>query len=136
MDLRLSARRSDIHWHVWMNIKNLYAQNNIFKKKFQRLDFESFIVWSKFRILGDCFRASHPPAPWKSSLRPWNPLLLTNNSRTTHQIWHNSFSMIESARIKNWLPQLISRLQRFSLSFLLVSQNKICLIRINTKRFR
>ena len=23
----------DVHWHEWMNIKKLYARNNIFKKK-------------------------------------------------------------------------------------------------------
>ena len=33
------------------------------------------------------------------------PINLTKNSRTTHTIWHKSFSMIQSARIKNWLPQ-------------------------------
>ena len=27
------------------------------KKEFQISDFESFIFWSKFRFLGDCFRA-------------------------------------------------------------------------------
>ena len=43
------------------------------------------------------------------------------NSRTTHRIWHKSFSMIQSAGIKNWFPQLIKRLQKFSLLFLPVT---------------
>ena len=38
------------------------------------------------------------------------------NSRTTHKIWHKSFSMIQSVGIKNWFPQSINRLQ--SLSFI------------------
>ena len=32
-----------------------------------------------------------------------------------------SFSMIQSVGIKNWVPQSINRLQRFSLSFLFVT---------------
>ena len=39
---------------------------------------------------------------------------LTNNSRTAHGIWHKSFSMVQSAGIKNWVPQLINRLQNFN----------------------
>ena len=27
----------DVHWHEWMNIKKLYARNNIFKKKKKKL---------------------------------------------------------------------------------------------------
>ena len=41
-------------------------------------------------------------------------------SRTTHRIWHKSFSMIQSAGIKSYFPQSINRLQRFSLLFLSV----------------
>ena len=50
-----------------------------------------------------------------------NSLGLTKKSRTTHRIWHKSFSMIQSARTKNWLPQSINRLQRFSFLFLFVT---------------
>ena len=32
------------------------------------------------------------------------PSLLDKNSRTMHKIWHKSFSMIQSAIIKNWFP--------------------------------
>ena len=42
------------------------------------------------------------------------------NSRTTNRIWHKLFSMIESGGIKNWFPESINRLQRFSLLFLSV----------------
>ena len=38
-----------------------------------------------------------------------------------HRIWHMSFSMIQSVGIKNWVPQSINRLQRFSLLFLFVT---------------
>ena len=27
----------DVHWHEWMNIKKLYARNNIFKKKIKKI---------------------------------------------------------------------------------------------------
>ena len=44
--LRLSARKSDIknnsdnvHWNVWANIKNLYAWNNVFKKRIPNVRF-------------------------------------------------------------------------------------------------
>ena len=47
-----------------------------------------------------------------------NPLCLIENSQTTHEIWHKSFSMIHLAGSKNWVPQSINRLQRFSLFFL------------------
>ena len=43
---RLSARRpeikkssDDVHWHVWTNIKKLYFQNNIFKKRIPKMRF-------------------------------------------------------------------------------------------------
>ena len=45
----------------------------------------------------------------------------TKYSRTTHRIWHKSFSMIQSAGIKNWFPQSINRLLRFSLLFLSIT---------------
>ena len=38
-----------------------------------------------------------------------------------HRIWHRSFSMIQSAGIKNWSPQSINRHQSFSLIFLHVT---------------
>ena len=38
--------------------------------------------------------------------------------RTRHRRIWNTISMIQSARIKNWVPQLINRLRRFSLLFL------------------
>ena len=47
-----------------------------------------------------------------------NPLSLTKNWRTTHRIWQKSFSIIQLARIKIWLPKLINRNQRFSFLFL------------------
>ena len=49
-------------------------------------------------------------------------LPLTKNSGTTHRVWHKSFSKIQSAGIKNWVPQLISRFQRLSLSFVSVTR--------------
>ena len=72
-----------------------------------------------------------------------NPLLLTKKSRTRHRIWHKPFSIIQSInysiQIKNWFPQSINRLQRFSLLFLSVThflifaKSKICMIRIKRK---
>ena len=47
-----------------------------------------------------------------------NPCRLIKNSRTTHRIWHMSFSMIQSVGIKNLVPQSINILQRCSLLFL------------------
>ena len=38
-----------------------------------------------------------------------NPLRLIE-IREPHRIWHNLFSMIQSAGIKNWFPQSINRL--------------------------
>ena len=35
----------------------------------------------------------------------------------SHRVCHKSFSMIQSAWIKNWVPQLISRLQRSFIPF-------------------
>ena len=68
-----------------------------------------------------------------------NPLLLIRNSRTRHRIWHKPFLIIQSGRIKNWLPQTINRLQRSSLflsvTYFLFAKNKICMIRIKTKSF-
>ena len=67
-----------------------------------------------------------------------NPNPLTKISRATHRIWHKSFSMIQSARIKNWVPELINRLQRFisfcDRLFWFVRQSKIYLIRIKTQK--
>ena len=44
--MRISARKykikkksDDIHWNVWTNIKTLYAQNNIFKKRISNTRF-------------------------------------------------------------------------------------------------
>ena len=41
--LRLSTRRpeinDDVHWHVWTNIKKLYLQNNVFKKRIPKMRF-------------------------------------------------------------------------------------------------
>ena len=59
-------------------------------------------------------------------------------SRTMYRIWHKSFSMIQSAIIKNWFPQSINRLHRFSLLFIPVTRfsdfcNKINMIKIKTK---
>ena len=65
---------------------------------------------------------------------------LIKNSRTTHRIWYKSFSMIQSAGIKNWGPQSIKRLQSFSLLFLFVTRfsdfcdNKICMLRIKIQK--
>ena len=42
---------------------------------------------------------------------------LAKNSRTTHSIWHKSFSMIQSAGITNLVPHLINRFLRFNLLF-------------------
>ena len=42
---------------------------------------------------------------------------LAKNSRTMHSIWHKSFSMIQSAGIKNLVPHLVNRLLRFNLLF-------------------
>ena len=49
----------DVHWHEWMNIKKLYARNNIFKKKIkkiQRWDFWIIYILVQISFLGDCFR--------------------------------------------------------------------------------
>ena len=51
-----------------------------------------------------------------------NLLRLTKNSRTTHRIWHKLFSIIRSVGIKNWVPQLINKLQMFSLLFLSIAR--------------
>ena len=67
-------------------------------------------------------------------------LSLTKNSRTMHRIWHKSFSVIQSAEIKNWVPQLINRLWIINFSFLSVTgfsdlcKSKICVIRIKTQK--
>ena len=50
------------------------------------------------------------------------PSLFDKNSRTTRKIWHKLFSMIQSAAIKNWLPQSINRLYMLSLLFLSVTR--------------
>ena len=76
-----------------------------------------------------------------ATIKKPNPLPLIKNSRAWHRIWHKPFSIIQSAGIKNWFPQSINRLQRFSLLFLSVTRflifakNKICMIRIKTKSF-
>ena len=57
-NLKLKKNSDNVHWNVWTNIKELYAQNNIFKKRIPNMRFESFIFWSKFRFLGDCIRVS------------------------------------------------------------------------------
>ena len=62
------------------------------------------------------------------------------NSRTTHRIWHKSFSVIQSAGIKNWFPQSIIRLQGFTLVsscnwfFWFLWQNKMFMIRIKMQK--
>ena len=38
------------------------------------------------------------------------PSLFDKNSRTTHRIWHKSFSVIQSAKIRNWFPLPMNRL--------------------------
>ena len=56
-----------------------------------------------------------------------------------YRILHKSFSMTQSAGIKNWVPHYINRLQGFSVLFLSVTRfsdlcdNKICMIRIKTQ---
>ena len=58
------------------------------------------------------------------------------NSRTTNRIWGRSFSMIQSAGIKNWFPQSINRLfiSFWKTLFWFLWQNKICMIRIKTQK--
>ena len=56
-----------------------------------------------------------------------------------HKSGHKSFSVIQSAGIKNWFLQLINRLQRLSLLFLSVTcftdfSDKIYMIRIKTHK--
>ena len=51
-----------------------------------------------------------------------NPHRLIKKSKTTHRIWYKSFSMIQSAGVKNWVPQSINRLQSFALLFLFVTR--------------
>ena len=63
-----------------------------------------FILLSLGKML-DCEKQSKPP-------------LLDKKFR----VWHKSFSMIQSARIKNWVSQLLRRLQRFNLSLLSVTR--------------
>ena len=48
-----------------------------------------------------------------------------------HRIWHKTFSMIQSVGIKNWVPQLIIRLQRFNILFLFVQVFLICATKKN-----
>ena len=66
------------------------------------------ILWAShscFTSLGkmlDCEKQSKPP-------------MLDKSSGTTHRVWYKAFSMIQSTKIKNWIPQLISRLERVSL---------------------
>ena len=47
---------------------------------------------------------------------------LTKNLRTTHRILPKSFSLIQSAVIKNWVTQLLNSLQRFNLLFISVTR--------------
>ena len=54
-NLKLKKNSDDIHWNVWINIKTLYARNNISKKRIPNMRF--FIFWSKFCFLGDYYRA-------------------------------------------------------------------------------
>ena len=69
-----------------------------------------------------------------------NPYLLTKNSTTSHGIMQKSFSIIQPAVIKNWVPRLINRLQEFSLLLLSVTcfadlhNNKITMVRIKTQK--
>ena len=58
---------------------------------------------------------------------------LIKNSRMTHRIWHKSFSMIQSAGIRNWFPQSINKLQRFSLFISFCNTFFwLCMLRIKT----
>ena len=63
-----------------------------------------------------------------------NPLHLTKNWRTMHRIWHKPFSMIQSAQIKNWISTVQSFIFLCHKFFWFVRQNKICMIRIKTKK--
>ena len=44
----------------------------------------------------------------------WARCQAAKKSRTRHRIWHKSFSMIQWAVIKNWVPLLVNRLQGFN----------------------
>ena len=50
------------------------------------------------------------------------PTPFDKKSRTTHRIWYKSFSRIQSAGVKNWVPQSINRFQSFTLLFLFVTR--------------
>ena len=49
-NLKLNKSSDEVHWNVWINIKTLYARNNISSKWIPDMRF--FIFWSKFRFLG------------------------------------------------------------------------------------
>ena len=60
------------------------------------------VILLSFSKMLDCEKQSKPPT-------------LDKSSGTTHRVWYKAFSMIQSTKIKNWIPQLISRLERVSL---------------------
>ena len=82
-------------------------------------DFEQFKIDTHFAN----FRQVQIDSNWLSLLSLgrsqifywlWARCQAAKKSRTRHRIWHKSFSMIQWAVIKNWVPLLVNRLQGFN----------------------
>ena len=51
-NLKLKRNFDDVRWNVWMNIKKLYAQNNMFKKRIPNMIFWVIYILAQISILG------------------------------------------------------------------------------------
>ena len=49
---KLENNSDDAHWNVWTNIKTLYAQNNIFKKRVPNMRFWIIYILIQISFLG------------------------------------------------------------------------------------
>ena len=50
-NLKLKRNSDDVRWNVWANIKKLYAQNNIFKKRIPNMTFWVIYILVQISIL-------------------------------------------------------------------------------------
>ena len=59
-NLKLRRNSDDVCWNIWMNIKKLYAQNNIFKKRIPNMTFWIIYILVQVPLLGTSLgRFSH-----------------------------------------------------------------------------
>ena len=51
-NLKLKRNSEDVHWYIWVNIKQFYTRNNIFKKWIPNMTFWIIYIFVQISFLG------------------------------------------------------------------------------------